>query len=165
MQLNKLSPDVVSELENRLKDEYTAFYTYRAISNWCKNVGYEIAAAFFANESQDELSHAKIIENYLVDWNLIPNLPIVKPTKNSFNGLDECLTIAYKLEFDLYKKYDESSIKIFDSGNAGVFDMLKSLRDIQTKSVAEYSTMLNKIEGVELNKTNFLLLEKTIFGE
>ena len=61
---NKLEQKSVNTLLPLLTSEYDAFYHYRALSNWCKGVGYEKAAEFFAKESEDELSHAKKIEQY-----------------------------------------------------------------------------------------------------
>ena len=61
----KLPKDVVNLLLERLNDEFKAYYFYRSATNWCKNVGYFKAAEFFAKESEDELAHAKKIEDYL----------------------------------------------------------------------------------------------------
>lgn len=55
----KISNDIVQLLQKRLQDEYNAFYLYRSASNWCQNVGFFKAAAFFKAESEDELVHAK----------------------------------------------------------------------------------------------------------
>ena len=59
-----LPENIVALLLPRLSDEFTAYYTYRAASNWCKNVGFMVAAEYFAKESADELSHAKRIEDF-----------------------------------------------------------------------------------------------------
>jgi len=87
MKPNKLQDDVVSLLIPRLEDEYKAFYMYRAASNWCKNVGYFVAAVFFAIESKDELKHAKEIEAYLVGWNVTPDLPVIEKPLLEFTTL------------------------------------------------------------------------------
>ena len=42
-----LDPTIVSALEARLKDEYTAHLIYKNAANWCKNVNYKHAADFF----------------------------------------------------------------------------------------------------------------------
>ena len=59
MKPETLDKEVVSLLIDRLTDEYDAFYLYRAVSNWCKGVGFFKAAEFYEAESTDELSHAK----------------------------------------------------------------------------------------------------------
>jgi ferritin len=162
MKPNKLQDDVVSLLIPRLEDEYKAFYMYRAASNWCKNVGYFVAAEFFANESKDELKHAKKIEAYLVDWNVTPDLPVIEKPQLEFTTLVELIEAAYNVEYDLYEAYEDTSKQMFNK-DLCVFDFLQEFRMIQKEAVAEYSDKLNMLEGVDANKMNLLLIEHKLF--
>ena len=72
----------VARLTDRLRDEYAAHYFYRNAHNWCAGEGYMKAAAFFKAEAAAELEHAEGIQKYLVDWNVYPTLPSIKPTIN-----------------------------------------------------------------------------------
>jgi hypothetical protein len=75
----------------------------------------------------------------------------------------EVLEEAYKIEYDLYEAYEETSKKLFEI-DLCVFDFLQPLRLIQNKSVAEYSDKLNLLEGVEgTDKFKALLLEEKLF--
>jgi bacterioferritin (cytochrome b1) len=111
---NKLDKGAVDLLAPRHLDEMDAFYFYRAASNWCQGVGYIKAAAFFAAESEDELGHAGKIEKYLVDWNITVPLPTVPKPQVEFSGLLEILEEAYKIEYNLYEAYEETSKKMFN---------------------------------------------------
>jgi ferritin len=162
MKPHSLDKGVVDLLAPRHLDEMDAFYFYRAASNWCQGVGYFKAAAFFAAESGDELEHAAKIEKYLVDWNITVPLPSVPKPQVEFSGLLEILEEAYKIEYDLYEAYEETSKKLFNM-DLCTFDFLQQFRLIQTKSVAEYSDKLNMLEGVKGDKFEMLLLEKKLF--
>ena len=85
---NTLSPEIVKILIERIKDEYTAHYFYRNASNWCKDKAYNKAAAFFAAEASSELEHAEKIQNYLVNWNVMPIIPPVKMIPSFTNLID-----------------------------------------------------------------------------
>jgi ferritin len=161
----KLSSEIVNLLLPRLKDEFTAAYFYRAASNWCNNVGFFKAGAFLAKESEDEFGHAKGIEDFLVNWNVTPELPtIAKPTL-TFSNLSDVISQAYELEYALYEAYEETSMKIFKTGDLCVFDFLQKYRSIQTASVAEYSDKINVLEGINLgSKFEMLMLEENLFG-
>lgn len=161
----KLPQNVVSLLLPRLQDEFNAAYFYRSASNWCKNVGYFKAADFFAKESEDEFGHAKKIENYLVDWNVTPNLPnILKPTLE-FANLAQVISMAYDMEYALYEEYEDTSMKIFKTGDLCVFDFLQQYRVGQKEAVAEYSDKLNMLEGTNTgSKFEMLMLEENLFG-
>lgn len=162
----KLSKDIVDMLLPRLQDEYNAFYLYRAASNWCQNVGFVKAAAYFKAESDDELTHARGIEDFLTLWNVIPELPNVDKPELEFNGLVNVIEKAYQIELDLYEAYEDTSAKILKTGDVCVFDFLKTYRDIQVKSVGEYSDMINVLEGCDTkSKFELLMLEENLFGE
>lgn len=162
MKPKSLYPEVVALLIPRLKDEYTAFLHYRAAANYCSNVGYFKAAEFYNEEAKTELEHAKKIEDYLVSWNVTPELPDLSKPNVSFTGLVDTIEKSYKIEYDLYEEYEETSVKVFKE-DVCTFDFLQFFRNIQRDSVAEYSDKLNMLEGVKDAKFELLLLEKKLF--
>ena len=162
IQPNKIGERAERIVNSFIAKEYGAFYHYRAAANYCKGVGYEKAAEFFMNEANDELTHAKSLETFLVDWNVIPELPELITPKLEFNSLVEVIESSYMMEFDLYSDYEKGSKEAF-SFDICVFNLLQEKVATQNKAVAEYSDMLNKLEGVEPTKTNLLLLEKKLF--
>lgn len=160
----KLPKEVIALLVPRIESEYKAFYHYTAAANWCRNVGYEKAAEFFTKEAQDELSHAKGLEDYLVSWNVTPDLPQIAKPKLEFSGLAEVISMSYDLEYSLYEDYEDASAKIFKIGDLCVFDFLQKYRSIQKDSIAEYSDKINMLEGVNVNsKFDLLMLEEKLF--
>ena len=161
----KLPQEIVKLLLPRLKDEFDAAYMYRAMSNWCQGVGYFVAAEFFAKESEDEFEHAAGIEKYIVDWNVTPILPRIDVPVLEFDDLIAVLDKAYVVEYKLYEEYEDTSMKVFKTGDLCTFDFLQHYRTIQRKSVAEYSDKINILEGVNpKDKMNLLLLEKKLFA-
>jgi len=165
MKPNKLSSDVVNLLNPRIKNEYEAHFFYRAASNWCKNVGFEKAAEYFAKEAEDELTHAKKLEDYLVDWNVNPELPVIDAQDNSFSGLMDVIEKAYRMEYNLYDDYEDISVKIFKLNDLCVFDFLQFFRVTQKEAVAEYSDKINLLDGVDTkSKFELLALENQLFG-
>lgn len=147
-----LSGSSIVILTERLVDEYTAHFFYRSAANFCKGVGYNKAAAFFEKESANELAHAEKLQKYLVDWNVTPTLPSVKPNI-IFSGLIDIVNKAYLLEYNLWEKYNADSAKIFVS-DLSTFDFLQEFREGQTQSVAEYSDLLNAAQLIDT--TNLL---------
>lgn len=160
----KLSDAMVAILMPRLQDEMNASYLYRAASNWCKDKGFFKAAAYFAKESADELTHAKKLEDYMIDWNVNPILPPI-PSPAPFTSLAEIIEKAYGIEYALYQEYENTSKMAFDVNELCVFDLLQDFRTKQKNSVAEYSDMINMLEGVNVgDKFQMLMLEEELFG-
>lgn len=152
----------VKILTDRLGDEYTAHYFYRNATNWCAGIGYLKAAAFFAQEAENELDHAKGLQKYLVDWNVMPLLPSIKPNV-TFSDLIDIINKAYALEYALFESYNRDSKQLFDT-DLTTFDFLTTYRTGQTESVIEYSDLLNAAELVNIdNKFEILYFEQTYF--
>lgn len=148
----ELTVSSVKIINDRLVDEYTAHFFYRSATNWCKGVGYNNAAAFFEKEAQNELEHAEKLQKYLVDWNVTPTLPAVKPNIN-FLGLIDIVNKAYALEYDLFQKYNADSVKVMTT-DITTFDFLEDFRKGQYQSIVEYSDLLNAAQLID--PTNLL---------
>lgn len=157
-----LDPEVVTRLTQRLGDEYTAHYFYRNASNWCADKAYKKAAAFFAQEAANELTHAEMLQAYMVGWNVLPAIPPVT-TSSEFENLIDIVNKAYDLEFGLLINYNRDSAAIFP-GDISTFDFLQELRKGQTASVAEYADLLNAAQLINVsNNFEVLYFEQTYF--
>jgi len=160
--LYKLSASVVKMLEDRLKDEYYAHFLYRAAANWCQEMNYKKAAAFFAADALTELEHAEKLQKYIADFNLIPEIPQAN-TNFRFDNLIDIINQAYDFELGLMKSYNQISHKVFQD-DLTTFDFLQQFRDIQKESVVEFSDLINTSELVDRNdKFQVLYFEQTYF--
>jgi ferritin len=160
--LYKLSSKTIKILTDRIKDEYTAHYFYRAATNWCRDKNYKKAAEFFSNEADDELTHAKKIQEYMTDFNIIPQIPQA-PIDHKFDGLIEIVHGAYKMELGLMKSYNKDSQELF-SEDITTFDFLTEFREIQKGAVVEYNDLINGSELVDTkDKFQVLYFEQTYF--
>lgn len=158
----KLNPVLVEMLNERLKDEYTAHYFYRNAANWCADKNYNKAAAYFKAEAESELTHAELLQNFMVGWNIIPFIPPVKMIP-SFVNLIDIVNKAYEMEYNLYISYNNNSLEAFTIDLA-TFDFLQQLRQIQNTAVAEYSDLLNAAQLVNVtNNFEVLYYEKKYF--
>lgn len=151
----KLNPEIVSLLTQRLGDEYTAHYFYRNATNWCADKGYKKAATFFANEADSELQHAKLIQDFMVSWNVIPFLPPVKMVP-AFTNLVDVINKAYEMEYNLFIAYNNDSLEMF-TVDLATFDFLQQLRQNQTTSVAEYADLLSAAQLINVSN-NFEMM-------
>jgi ferritin len=162
VELYKLDSKTIQILTDRIKDEYIAHYYYRAASNWCQDMNYKKAAEFFKNEAADELTHAQGIQEYMVDFNIIPEIPQA-PTSHSFDSLVDIVYGAYKIELALMKEYNKNSQELFAS-DITTFDFLKKYRKFQKGAVVEYNDLINAIDLIDkTDKFQVLYFEQTYF--
>lgn len=158
-----LPKEIELTLNSRLGDEYTAYYFYRNAANWCKGVNYPKAAAFFEKEAAGELEHALKIQDYLTQWNLYPDIPVVE-TGRAFLGLVDLINQAYELEWNLLQKYSNDQKEIFRDHPA-TFNFIQEYVDIQVGEVSEYSDLLNALQLIDVSsKLDLLVFEDRYFG-
>jgi ferritin len=161
-ELYKLSSKVIEILNNRIKDEYTAHYYYRAATNWCQDMNYKKAAEFFKNEADDELEHAQKLQEYMTGFNILPEIEKTE-TKHTFDNLLDVVYGAYTMELALMKDYNKDSQDVF-SDDITTFDFLTEFREIQKGAVIEYNDLINASNLVDKgDKFQILYFEQTYF--
>ena len=158
-----LDGSIVSAMEARLKDEYTAHLIYKNAANWCKNVGYVKAAAFFEAEAADELTHAQKIQDYMIQWNVLPQIPVAT-IPNTNKSLIDCINGAYTFEYNLLQSYSQIQLEV-EGMHPATFNFIQEFVDIQNHSVGVFSDLLNAIVLVDYNnKLDLLMFEDKYFG-
>ena len=162
VKLYKLNNKVIRLLTERLKDEYYAHYLYRSAANWCHDMNYKKAAAFFDADAKTELEHAEMIQNYMTDFNINPTIP-PSQTKFKFENLIDIIHQAYQFELKLMRSYNENSQSLFKE-DLTTFDFLQKFRDIQKDSVVEFSDLINASNLIDKeDKFQVLYFEQTYF--
>lgn len=163
MTLYTLDNEVIDLLEDRIKDEYYAHFFYQNAANYCRDVNYLKAETFFSKESEQELNHAKTIQNYLVDFNVIPKIDQTKTTFE-FTSLPQIIYDAYRMELNLMWDYAETSQSLF-SKDIITFDFLTEFRKLQKNSVIEYNNLINALNLIDVtNNFQILYFEQTYFN-
>jgi ferritin len=157
-----LPNEIVSEIDARIGDEYTAHYFYRNAANWCKNANYDKAATYFESEANSELEHAKGLQDYLTQWNLLPTIPAA-PTRQNFKNLVDIINQAYEMEYGLFEKYSSAQQK-FLGAHPATFNFIQGYVNIQNESVGEYSDLLNALNLIDVDsRLDILFFEKNYF--
>ena len=157
-----LPAGIVSAFEERITDEYTAHYTYRNAANWCKNANYKKAAAYFEAEAASELDHAKGLQDYLTQWNVLPQIQSVH-VPNEFDSIVGIIDEGYDIEYKLLTKYAAMQHALCDS-HLPTFNFIQKYVDIQNDSVGEYSDLLNALQLININnKLDILIFEERYF--
>jgi ferritin len=158
-----LPAEIVKGLESRLKDEYTAHLIYRNAANWCKNANYKKAAAFFETEAMDELEHAKSLQDYMTQWNILPQIPVCE-VPNKITSLVQAINEAYVFEYNLLVSYSELQ-NDFDKTHPASFNFIQGFVNIQNESVAVFSDLLNALNLVDVNnRLDVLMFEDKYFS-
>lgn len=157
-----LPTEIVAMIQDRIAGEYNAHYAYRAAANWCKNANYKKATAFFEAGAAEELDHAKTLQDYLTQWNILPEISATNP-HHVFNGLVHIIDEIYDVEYKLLLDYSKNALSVLNSHPA-TFNFFQEFIDIQNKSVGEFSDLLNALMLIDANrKLDLLMFEDKYF--
>ena len=162
IQPKRLPAEIISCINQRIGDEYAAHYMYRNAANWCKNMNYKKAALYFEAESSSELDHAKMLQDYLTQWNIMPQIPPTSPD-SKFTSLVDIINKAYTIEYDLLGLYSKLQHD-FCAAHPATHNFIQKFVDIQNEAVGEYSDLLNALCLINVdNKLDILYFEQTYF--
>lgn len=160
---NTLRSEIVKLINTRIGDEYTAHYFYRSAANWCANMSYKKAAEFFEKEAADELEHAKGLQEYLTQWDVMPTIPTVE-TNHKFDNLAQIVIEAYDMEYGLLQSYCDNSRIMFNLDMA-TYVFIQDYIKQNTASTAEYADLLNALQLFNPeNNFELLYFENQYFG-
>ena len=87
IKLYKLDQKTIGILTDRIKDEYTAHYFYRAAANWCQDMNYKKAFAFWMDWVVN--IHSKIAGKPLIVYKAPSLFPHDKKSNVKHNNLKE----------------------------------------------------------------------------
>jgi len=150
--------------QDRLKDEYTAFYFYRAAATWCNLNGYINAAKYYDKEADAELSHAQRIIEFLRDWGCKVKMPALAVAQD-FESFADTIYGQAAIEQALYVQYDMNAREAFRI-DMSAFNMLCNFVEIQRSSVAESKNICDRLAQIDVNDGDAVMLfEQTMYGE
>ncbi|RAP70217.1 non-heme ferritin [Candidatus Erwinia dacicola] len=93
-----LTNEMTAQLNDQLNLEFYSANLYLQMSAWCNDKGFEGAAAFMREHSNEEMQHMQRLFNYLSDTGAMPVLGTIEAPPVTFNSLHEVLERAYQHE-------------------------------------------------------------------
>lgn len=159
---NTLNKEVVDVINKAIAYEYQSHLFWNSASNWCANKGYNTAAKYYLKESLSELKHTRNLQEFLLGWNIVPQIPQI-PLTYEFESLEDTVDKSYVLMLDVFNHYVNSSQHLF-AIDLSTFDYLQKYRLLQIEALAEYSNILSGLELIDKsNKLDMLHFEEIYF--
>lgn len=158
-----LSNSVEKKLNELIKEELHAMYTYVAAANWCQENGFLKAYDFFLDESKDEKGHSEILQKYILDMGCVPELQEIDKPNSDYKSLSDVIYAALDMETALGEKYSDFSVEISKEDFMTVTKLQEFIK-IQTESIGFYGDICAAADGLSKDKFQQLMLEKILVG-
>lgn len=84
-----LSKEIQEALNNQIKNEYFASYTYLSMAAHCESINMQGFAAWLRRQSSEELTHAMRLFDYMIDRDAKVTLQAISKPQSKFKSLTD----------------------------------------------------------------------------
>lgn len=137
-------------------------HIYLQVMAYLKNRGFDNIAKQFEDQYDEELGHAKIILNLLLDLNSEFKAPVIEEVPFEINSFMDIAQLYLEREIYTTESLEEIKQLAMEERNSVVEERIRTLIMEQQKEYAEATTMLDKAEIIGSDLTALLLYDASI---
>lgn len=106
-----LTPEMTQKLNEQLNLEFYSANLYLQMSAWCSDKGFEGAASFLKEHSQEEMQHMQRLFEYLSDTGSLPLLGSIAAPPVEFASLADVFQQTYEHEQLITRQINETGTR------------------------------------------------------
>lgn len=141
-----MSPDVLSTLNAQYNHELGAAHAYKALACWCAFQNYGGFAEFFDKQSDEELEHAELFRDHLLDRGEMPVIGALPAPRTTFANLHEAVAHAGVMERANSAGINACYVAALKDSDFAAQVFLHGLISEQVEEEAWCSALLAKVE-------------------
>ena len=139
-----LSDNIISKLNYRIQQEEMSSRIYFGMANWLEFMGYTGAAKLWRKYSEEK-GHAKIVVDYLLDLNILPNISELEKPQTEFKSLEQIIALSYKHEVDITNQCKELASLSFKEGDFMTFNLAQKFVTEQVEELKKTQLWIDKL--------------------
>lgn len=153
-----INQEVIDILQYRIQQEQYASKVYEQMSLFLQNESYLNMAKVWSKFSKEELEHAELAKNYLLSFNVMPELMSVEEPMNDFKDAKDVIQKTFDLEVKTTNQVKELSDKAMELKDWSLFNLAQEYTEIQ---IHEMNEVYDLVDIAKLTNDN-LILDKYI---
>ncbi len=153
-----INQEVIDILQYRIQQEQYASKVYEQMSLFLQNESYLNMAKVWSKFSKEELEHAELAKNYLLSFNVMPELMSVEEPMNDFKDAKDVIQKTFDLEVMTTNQVKELSNKAMELKDWSLFNLAQEYTEIQ---IHEMNEVYDLVDIAKLTNDN-LILDKYI---
>lgn len=152
--MNLLEEKTIEVLNYRIQQEEYSSRLYHQMHLWLENNSYKNLAKYFKKNSDDEMVHASWSKDYLMSFNVMPELRTLEEPINVFENV---LDIAQKtLEHEIKITEQCNSLAKFALDNAD-FGLLALAQKYNAEQTEEIGVALELLDIVQMSNDKLVI--------
>ena len=157
--MKNISEKVIKLLNFRIEQEEFSSRLYKAMSIWLEYNGYLGAAKLWDKYSDEELIHAEWAYEYLLDLDIMPEVPELRKPDTEFGGLVDIIQRSYDHETKVTDQCQEFAKGAFTEGDYMALELAQKYLKEQQEELAKTTNWLDRIEAFGSSKEALRLLD------
>jgi ferritin len=153
-----INKEAIALLNYRIQQEQYTSKVYEQMSLFLQNESYLQSAKAWKKFSEEELEHANLAKEYLMSFNVMPELMTIEEPMNDFKDLVDIIQKTYDLEVKTTEQVKDLSDKAFELKDWSLFSLSQKYTEIQIEGMDEANTLMD----IAKMTTDKLILDKYI---
>ena len=154
-----INQKVVQLMNLRIKNEELSSRLYKSMSVWLNYNGYTGAAKLWDSYSKEEQLHAEKAYNYLLDLDIMPEIPTLESPKKDFSGLVDIIKQSYDHEILITNQCNDLAKAALQESDFMTLQLAQEYLKEQQDEIAKTCGWLDKLEAFGTDKIALRLLD------
>lgn len=157
-----LTQDMTNKLNEQLNLEFYSANLYLQMSAWCSEKGFEGAAKFLKEHSQEEMQHMQRLFDYLSDTGGLPLLGSIAAPPVNFKSLADIFQQTYVHEQLITSHINKLAHAAITSGDYSTFNFLQWYVAEQHEEEKLFKSVLDKLALVGDSGSALFFIDKDL---
>lgn len=154
-----INEKVVKLMNFRIQQEEASSRLYKAMSIWLNYNGFMGASKLWEKYSKEEQSHAEIAYEYLLDLDIMPEIPALESPESNFVGLVDIITKSYNHEIEITEQCNTLAKTAIQEADFMTLQLAQNYLIEQKEEIAKTCGWLDKLEAFGNSKEALRLLD------
>lgn len=155
-----ISNKLVQLCNYRIQQEEYSNRIYLAMSKWLNNEGYLGASKLWNKYAEEELKHAEIIYNFLLDLGIQPQVPELPKPQQTFSSLMEIVKLSYEHEVEVYRQCSELAFTAFNEKQLMLYPIALKLTEEQLEEAGKLQNWLDMFKSFGTEQITLLHIDE-----
>lgn len=130
-----ISQKTIDLLNYRIQQEQMTSKNYEQMFLWLKNESYFNAAELWKKNYEDELEHAGWAKEYLLSFNVMPELATIPEPENLFTSFEDIVNKTYDFEVETTKQCRELAKHALEEGDYNLLTLANKFNEEQIEEM------------------------------
>jgi len=141
-----VGPKMIELLQYRIEQEELSSRIYRAMSFYLNLKGFSGGAALWMAYSKEEQKHADEFSEYLLDLNVMPNVPMLAKQSTEFTGLKDIAQRSLQHELEISRQINVLASEAMKVGDFMAMQLAQQYLMEQKEEISKTRYWVDRLE-------------------